>query len=243
MTMEYTMTTIGHVKSPYSQKFGIPRQAGLTPSLRSEVWLQSPYGNQESLRGLETCSHIWLLFLFHKTHKEGWKPTVRPPRLGGKKRLGVFATRSPHRPNPIGMSVVELHAVRSAEQHMVLEISNADLIDGTPIIDIKPYVPYADQQANADYPLVEKPVSLAQEIIFSPKAQQQAEIWSKARAIPLFDHISEVLRCDPRPAHLRHKIDREYGLSLYDLNIRWRINQHTIEVLSISDDIQLFEDD
>jgi len=144
MTDRYQFTPIGVIRSPYREKFGIPRQPGLAPNLISRVQLCDEFNHPDTVRGLEHCSHIWLLFLFSETAEKGWSPTVRPPRLGGNKRMGVFATRSPFRPNPLGMSAVKLIAIEEYEGQVELVVSSADLLDGTPIIDIKPYLTYCD---------------------------------------------------------------------------------------------------
>ena len=141
---------IAYIKSDFSEKFGIPRQAGRVSSLRARVVFVPEYRSPEALRGIEGFSHLWLIFDFSKAHREGWSPTVRPPRLGGNTRVGVFASRSPFRPNNIGLSCVELIAVEhTAEEGNVLIVGGADLLDGTPIYDVKPYLPYADSRPDA----------------------------------------------------------------------------------------------
>ena len=145
-----TMDVIAHIRTDLPEKFGVPRQSGLVPQLRGTVVFEPAYRNPDALRGLEGFSHLWLIFRFHRAMREGWSPTVRPPRLGGNRRMGVFATRSPFRPNAIGLSCVKLEAVRPDEKlGTVLEVSGADLVDGTPILDIKPYLPYADCRPEA----------------------------------------------------------------------------------------------
>ena len=138
------MKVIAHIRSDFPTKFGIPRQAGLVDELRAEIVFTQAYRNPEALRGIEGFSHLWLIWEFSEARRDTWSPTVRPPRLGGNTRMGVFATRSPFRPNPLGLSCVRLTAVRETEQGTVLEVAGADLMDGTPIYDIKPYVPYSD---------------------------------------------------------------------------------------------------
>ena len=139
------MQPIAHIRSPYVEKFGVPRQGNLAPHVISEIVFEPPFRNEDCIRGLETFSHLWLIWKFHHNGDE-WHPTVRPPRLGGNTRLGVFATRSPFRPNGLGLSVVKLVSI---EPGPVLRVSGADMVDGTPIVDIKPYVPYADSYPNA----------------------------------------------------------------------------------------------
>ena len=143
--MDITMHTIAHIRTDLPEKFGVPRQSGLVPQLQGTIVFEPDYRNPDALRGLEGFSHLWLIFRFHRAEREGWSPTVRPPRLGGNRRMGVFATRSPFRPNNLGLSCVKLEGVcRDEKLGPVIRVSGADLVDGTPILDIKPYLPYAD---------------------------------------------------------------------------------------------------
>ena len=134
---------IGVIRSPYKEKFAVPRQPGLVKSANGELHLIAPYNQADAVRGLEAFSHLWILFVFHQTMEGGWRPTVRPPRLGGNARMGVFATRSTFRPNPIGMSLVELKEVVCHKDSVILKLGSLDLVDGTPVVDIKPYLPFA----------------------------------------------------------------------------------------------------
>lgn len=152
----YPMQPIGIIHSAFDQKFGIPRQPGLALSVSASIELLPPFASPEAVRGLEQASHIWLIFLFSATADQGWKPTVRPPRMGGNKRLGVFASRSPFRPNPIGLSPVELVAIRNEQGRILLDVRGADLLDGTPILDIKPYLPYSDALPEARFEVAER---------------------------------------------------------------------------------------
>lgn len=145
----YQITSIGHIISPYKEKFAVPRQPGLVQDGVGQLILHTPYNHPDAVRGLEQFSHLWLLFIFHQTAQQGWHPLVRPPRLGGNSKLGVFATRSTFRPNAIGMSLVELKDIIIEKQSVILQLGSLDLIDGTPIIDIKPYLPYAESIADA----------------------------------------------------------------------------------------------
>ena len=140
----FTFAPIGVIHSCFKEKFGIPRQPGLVPAARAVLELLPPYNRAEAVRGLEGFSHIWVSFVFHACLDAPWKPTVRPPRLGGNRRLGVFATRSTHRPNPIGLSAVELERIETGPGRVLLHLKGADLMDGTPVLDIKPYLPYSD---------------------------------------------------------------------------------------------------
>ena len=147
---------IGVIHSPYKEKFAVPRQPGLVTSGSGELHLIAPYNQTDAVRGLEAFSHLWVVFVFHQTMEGGWRPTVRPPRLGGNARMGVFATRSTFRPNPIGMSLVELKGIRCQKDRVILELGSLDLVDGTPVIDIKPYLPFAEAlpDARASYCLL-----------------------------------------------------------------------------------------
>ena len=150
MTSPYTLKTIAHIQSDFPEKFGIPRQSGLVESLKAKLIFEPDYRNPDALRGLEDYSHIWLIWGFSEAIRDEWSPTVRPPRLGGNQRMGVFATRSPFRPNPVGLSCVRLEGISTTPDFgPVLHISGADLMDGTPVFDIKPYLPYADSHPDA----------------------------------------------------------------------------------------------
>ena len=151
----FVFEQIGVIRSPYKEKFAVPRQPGLVKSCSGELHLLPPYNQADAVRGLEAFSHLWVLFVFHQTMEGGWRPTVRPPRLGGNARMGVFATRSTFPPNPIGMSLVELRGVRCHKEHVILELGGLALVDGTPVVDVKPYLPFAESlpDARASYVL------------------------------------------------------------------------------------------
>ncbi len=161
---------IGVIRSPYKEKFAVPRQPGLVKSACGELHLIAPYNQADAVRGLEAFSHLWVLFVFHQTMDGGWRPTVRPPRLGGNARMGVFATRSTFRPNPIGMSLVALKSIECRKESVILKLGSLDLVDGTPVVDIKPYLPFAEAlpDAAASYaqqaPIAEMPVSFTAEV-------------------------------------------------------------------------------
>lgn len=228
----FTLDPIGQIKSPFTEKFGIPRQPGLAPSITAEVVLEPKYSQLDSVAGLETCTHVWLLFIFSKSIEKGWKPKVRPPRLGGNQKLGVFATRSPFRPNPIGLSVVELLSIQMRGKQLVLEVRGADLLDGTPIVDIKPYLPYADALPNARYELATGAEKLTQPVIFHEKAQRKLQILAAQYPHALSQQIKELLACDPRPAY-QNDDKRLYGVRLYDLDIRFSVTTEAINVLEV----------
>ena len=144
MSQKFSMTPIAHIHSDFAEKFGVPRQSGLVEELEADIVFEPAYQNPDALRGLEDFSHIWLIWVFDRAIRDTWSPTVRPPRLGGNTRMGVFATRSPFRPNPIALSCVKLAGIRQTADGPVLRVRGADLVNGTPILDIKPYIPYAD---------------------------------------------------------------------------------------------------
>ena len=229
----YPMQPIGIIHSAFDQKFGIPRQPGLALSVSASIELLPPFASPEAVRGLEQASHIWLIFLFSATADQGWKPTVRPPRMGGNKRLGVFASRSPFRPNPIGLSPVELVAIRNEQGRILLDVRGADLLDGTPILDIKPYLPYSDALPEARFEVAERIETLDLPVHWQPEAQAAVNGYSQALGEPLQQQIEEVLRCDPRPAYQRDP-QRIYGISLHRINIRFRITEAQIEVLDLN---------
>lgn len=189
---------IGVIRSPYKEKFAVPRQPGLVINGGGELHLVAPYNQADAVRGLEAFSHLWVVFVFHQTMEGGWRPTVRPPRLGGNARMGVFATRSTFRPNPIGMSLVELKGIRCQKDQVILELGSLDLVDGTPVIDIKPYLPFAEALPDArasyaqDAPQADMPVHFTSEI-----TTQISEL--EKRYPRLRDFIVEVLAQDPVP--------------------------------------------
>jgi len=227
---------IGKVNSPYKEKFAIPRQPGLVSAAKGSITLLNDINVAETVRGLEQFSHIWLLFIFHATQEKGWKPLVRPPRLGGNKKLGVLATRSTFRPNPIGMSVVRLDGISYDKNQVSLNISGLDLLDGTPIIDIKPYVPYSDNVSDAQAGFAQTAPLSNLTVSFDKLAQLDLQKYQNQGA-DLATLITQVLAQDPRPAYKKEKENDNnvYGIRLYDLNIKWRlISASHIEVIDIS---------
>lgn len=218
------MTPIAHIRSDFSEKFGIPRQSGLVEELRASIVFESPYRDPSALRGIDGFSHLWLIWEFSQSR--GWSPTVRPPRLGGNKRLGVFATRSPFRPNPIGLSCVRLLEVRQdRELGPVLVVAGADLMDGTPIYDIKPYLPYADCKPGAagGFASVPKEASLT---VDCPEALLAAVPEDKRSA------LLAVLAQDPRPQYQDDR-SRVYGMSFAGLEVRFRVEGERLTVVEI----------
>lgn len=231
----YTFEPVGVLHSPYREKFGIPRQPGLARHAHAELRLSPPYNHPDSVRGLESFSHVWLLFAFHHTAEQGWKPTVRPPRLGGNARVGVFASRSTFRPNPVGLSVAELLGV-DTYHGVTLRLGGVDLLDGTPIFDIKPYIPFVDSQPQAIGGFVDGPPALLP-VRWSAKAR--AAVNARLARWPTLDAlIEEVLAQDPRPAY-QDDPAREYGVRLYDCNVRFIIADGVASVLDVCDDVPM----
>lgn len=219
------MEIIATIRSDFPTKFGIPRQSGLVEELRATVVFEPEYRSPDALRGLEDFSHLWLIWQFSEAVRDKWSPTVRPPRLGGNTRMGVFATRSPFRPNPIGLSCVRLEGIRrEPELGHVLEVSGADLMDGTPILDIKPYLPYADCHPEALGGFA--PTGGAELAVDCPSALLERLPEDKARA------LLGVLSRDPRPSY-QHDPDRVYGMDFAGHNIRFSVSGNTLTVLSI----------
>lgn len=227
----YTIDPIAVIESPYQEKFAVPRQPRLVPSARARVKLLGEINCPEAVRGIEQFSHLWLLFLFDQNLQAGWKPTVRPPRLGGNERIGVFASRSTFRPNGIGMSAVALRGVSKQGDQIYLDLGSVDLVNGTPIIDIKPYIPYADAIADAQGGYAEAEPELAQ-VTFSPAALEV--LHRSPHGVEQQAVIHEVLAQDPRPAYKKNKPDmKEYAVNLYDLNVKFTVNGNLVTVTAI----------
>lgn len=231
----FEFDSIAIIESPYKEKFAIPRQPNLVSAATGKVILTGKANNSELVRDIKQFSHLWLLFVFHGTQAQGWKPLVRPPRLGGNVKTGVLATRSTFRPNPIGMSVVKLDSVTEGKQ-TILHISGLDLLDGTPIIDIKPYVPYSDAINDAKGGFAQQQPEANMSVVFSKQAQtdlsQHQQSFSELALL-----IEQVLAQDPRPAYKQNKADdKVYGMCLYHFNIQWKlITIDTIEVINIAE--------
>src|SRR5690554_7581282 len=170
--MSWSLETLGRIHSCYQEKFAVPRQPGLAPSAFATLELLPPYNQAALVEGLETFSHLWISFIFHQNLEQGWKPKVRPPRLGGNKKVGVFASRSTFRPNGLGLSVVELVDINHTKQETRIEIAGLDLLHGTPIVDIKPYIPYADALTNATAGIAQEPPKNALTVSFVAQAKQ-----------------------------------------------------------------------
>ncbi len=226
MSESVFMKVVARLRCDFTDKFGIPRQAGLAEHVTSRVVFEPEFRNPDALRGIEGFSHLWLIWGFDRVRKTGWSPTVRPPRLGGNERVGVFATRSPYRPNPVGLSCVKLVRVeRDAPDGPALVVAGADMTDMTPVFDIKPYLPYADSHPDAvgGYTdalperrlTVDFPASLAARL---PEEKYLA--------------LLDILSHDPRPSY-QHDPGREYGLSYGGFDVRFRVSNGTLRVFDI----------
>ena len=222
---DYVIRPIAHICSDLKEKFGIPRQAGIVEALEGKVIFEPEYRREEALRGIEDFSHIWLIWQFSRNLREDWSPTVRPPRLGGNTRLGVFATRSPFRPNALGLSCVRLLGVeRDPELGPILRVAGADLADGTPIFDIKPYVPYADCRPEAASGFAPDPGATLS-VCYAPGMEEKIPPEKRPA-------LTGILANDPRP---RYQADPErvYGLSFAGRNIRFAVSGDTLTVLDV----------
>ena len=227
--MQHTVAPVGIVRSCFKEKFAIPRQPQLAPAARGVLELLPPFDQGDAVAGLEQVSHVWLLFLFHQALEDKPRLKVRPPRLGGNKSMGVFATRATHRPNGIGQSVVRLEGVESGR----LLLSGIDLLDGTPVLDIKPYVPYADSVAGATNLMAsDAPVAIA--VGWSDTALPQAHEHGLRLGEPLVELIEQCLAQDPRPAYQVPPPERVYGVKFWDVQVRWHYPQpDQIQVLEV----------
>jgi len=224
--MDIPMTVVARVRSDFPSKFGIPRQSGLVPELRAQVVFEPEYRNPDMLRGIEGFSHLWLVWNFSANRKDGWSPTVRPPRLGGNTRMGVFATRSPFRPNPIGLSCVRLEEVRlSTPDGPVLVISGADLMDGTPIFDIKPYLPYADCHPEATG-------GFAQDVMGHALKVEFPEEWLEKIPEDRRETLLSILEQDPRPGYQQDP-GRIYGFAYGQWEIKFRVEGEILTVCQV----------
>ena len=232
--MTYQFEPIGVIRSPYREKFAVPRQPNLVKAAQGELHLIAPYNDPISVKGLEQFSHIWILFHFHQVDPTKKRLMVRPPRLGGNKSLGVFATRSPFRPNNIGLSVVKLLDIIVEQNQVILKLEGLDLVDGTPVIDIKPYLPYCDShpEANAGYAQIIPEQQL--EVLFSVQAKLFLESQQNYPQLTIL--IEQVISQDPRPAYKRKNChEQTYAISLYHFNIKWKVTGK----LAIVEDIQI----
>lgn len=231
--MSFSLSPIGIIHSPYKQKFAIPRQPRLVESAIGKVELFSPYNDLDIVNGLEEFTHLWLIFLFHENIESGWSAKVRPPRLGGNKKLGVFATRSSFRPNPIGMSAVKIIDIEKLGDSIFINISGLDLLDGTPIIDLKPYIPYADSISEATAGFAQSKPEHSMQVRFENQAKQQC-LQAEVKHPGIKKFIEAVLQQDPRPAYKKlNKDKQEYAVFLYDYNVKWQVENNCCIVTAI----------
>lgn len=224
---DVTIRVIARMKSDFPTKFGIPRQSGLVEELHSTIIFDPEFRNPDALRGIEEFSHIWLIWQFSEAVRQEWSPTVRPPRLGGNTRMGVFATRSPFRPNNLGLSSVKLLGVEHTKEYgMVLHVAGADLMDGTPIFDIKPYIPYGDSHSDATGGFTDQAKDFILQVQFPQHLLNKIPQDKQAAAIGVLSH-------DPRPSYQR-QADRIYGLNFAGFDIRFQVSGDTLTVLEVS---------
>ena len=222
--METLLRPVAHMESEFSEKFGVPRQSGLVSQLRGQVVFESEFRTPDALRGIEGFSHLWLIWGFHQAKRDHWAATVRPPRLGGNERMGVFATRSPYRPNPVGLSCVELERVEwDSPRGPVLHVLGHDLMSGTPIYDIKPYLPYADAHPDAREGFAGRPGAL--EVEFPAALLEMVPPERRAA-------LTGVLAQDPRP-HYHSDPERVYGMAFAGLEVKFTVAGETLTVTAV----------
>ena len=220
---------IAYIQTDFPEKFGVPRQSGLAKHLRGKIIFEKEYRNADALRGLDGFSHLWLIWEFSANHRtDQWQPTVRPPRLGGNVQMGVFATRSPFRPNPLGLSCVRISDIDlNTSDGPVIYVTGADLMDGTPIYDIKPYIRYADSRPEAVCGYVDELHERCLKVVVPAGLSDNIE---EKNIIP---SLIETLRLDPRPSY-HNDPDREYGMSFAGYNVRFRVCDDTLTVTDIT---------
>lgn len=227
-----TVDYIGKLLTPFAEKFATPRQPGLTPEVRAQIELLPPYNDVEVIRELDSFSHLWVIFHFDRQENQSWSTTVRPPRLGGNKRVGVFASRSPFRPNPIGLSVVAYHGHEVDGKRLLLNISGPDMVDQTPVLDIKPYIPYSDAVPDAIAGFARDKPRARLQVEFSELAEQKlvemGDLPAETRQA-----LAAILSLDPRPAYQQDENGREYGVKLYGFNVRWLVYDGTLLIIDI----------
>lgn len=224
--MDITIHPIARMHSDFSSKFGIPRQSGLVQQLESTIVFEPAYRNADALRGIEDFTHLWLIWQFSEAVRQDWSPTVRPPRLGGNTRMGVFATRSPFRPNNLGLSCVQLLGVETTQDvGTVLHVGGADLLDGTPIFDIKPYIPYADCRPEATGGFTDSAGDFLLSVDFPPNLLNRLPAGKREAAAAVLSH-------DPRPSYQRTP-GRVYGLSFAGYDIRFTVEENHLQVLDV----------
>jgi tRNA (adenine37-N6)-methyltransferase len=232
--MTLTFDPIGYVRSPYTDRFGIPRQSGLVTAGEARLELLPAYAREDAFQGLDGFSHLWLIFVFHTCLGAGWRPAVRPPRLGGRRKVGVFASRAPYRPNPIGLSAVEFLGLFRDTRGLALRLRGADLLDGTPVLDIKPYVPYADALPEARGGFAQVAPGIDWTLEFSAEAQVQIAALDPDGRRDVALLIEQMLRQDPRPGYMDRYPGRDtFVMRLYDLEVRWTLRDGVARVVAV----------
>ena len=226
MSQKFSMTPIAHIHSDFAEKFGVPRQSGLVEELEADIVFEAAYQNPDALRGLEDFSHIWLIWVFDRAIRDTWSPTVRPPRLGGNTRMGVFATRSPFRPNGLGLSSVVLERIQwDTPEGPVLHVRGADLVSGTPIFDIKPYLAYADSYPDAAGGFTGGDAGAVLTVDFPPELLAQFDSGQR-------HGLLSALAADPRPRY-QDDPDRVYGMAYAGKNVRFTVQDGTVRVVGV----------
>ena len=221
------MKIIARIRTDFKEKFGIPRQSGIADELEAKIVFEPEYRVSEALRGIDGYSHLWLIWQFSEAVREDWSPTVRPPRLGGNKRMGVFATRSPYRPNPIGLSSVRLDRVEKTDEGDVLIVRGADLLDGTPIYDIKPYLAFTDSHADAVGGFADPVKEYALKVDFCKELLSKVHISKQNALLKILEH-------DPRPSY-QDDPEREYGMLFSDYEIFFKVAGDTLTVTKVKE--------
>ena len=219
------MKIIAHLENDFKEKFGIPRQSGIASAMVSRIVFEREYRKPDALRGIDGYSHLWLIWKFSESERDEWSPTVRPPRLGGNRRMGVFATRSPFRPNPIGLSSVRLVGIEDTERGKVLLVSGADLLDGTPIYDIKPYLAYTDSHPDAIGGFADPVREYSLKVDFCKELLSKIPVSKQNALIKILEH-------DPRPSY-QNDSEREYGFKFSDYEIFFKADGNTLTVTGV----------
>jgi len=242
----FDFEAIGIAHTPFTQRFGIPRQPGLVPEAKGILKMNGHPDFQFALRRLEEFSHVWVVFVFHAHGGNKWKPTIRPPRLGGKEKVGVLSSRSPHRPNPIGLSVMELEKIDfNAKGGPELHVRGVDLLDGTPILDLKPYIPYADSVPHANSGWAHEEIKKTP-VFFEPLALDKLNEIEKSECPDLKKLVEQLLTIDPRPGFQRkdlppeaeHSQGKDFGLLVKSYDIKWKIEDHRFVVYDLEKKLQ-----
>lgn len=232
---ELTLPIIGYMHSPYQEKFGIPRQPNLV-QVESYIEMVGPYNDLLAFEGIEAFSHLWLIWQFHENKHQDtnkFRPQVRPPRLGGNQKVGVFATRSMYRPSPIGLSVVQLKEVKKVGKNVRVYLNGSDLLDGTPIVDIKPYIQYSDAVIDAQSAYAQDEPD-RKSVIWTEQAEQQKQqlLLNGKISVQLVQELEQVLSLDPRPAYQEDQ-ERIYGMKFADLDVKFKVNLNYVQIIEV----------